>query len=115
MPLSHPFIKGEISPRPYQETIFVKSKDKNTLVILPTGLGKTYIGILLAAYTLQLLRKKVLVLAPTKPLSEQHFKTFSEILNVDKESVAILTGVVSPINREKIYNKSLVLMATPKS
>jgi len=114
MPFSHPFIKGEISPRSYQETIFVKSKDKNTLVILPTGLGKTYIGILLAAYTLQLLKKKVLVLAPTKPLSEQHFKSFSDILNIEKENFSILTGVVPPIKREEIYNKSLVLMATPQ-
>ena len=85
MALTHPLIKGDISPRAYQETIFVKSKDKNTLAILPTGLGKTYIGILLAAYTLHSLEKKVLVLAPTKPLVEQHLKSFSEVINLEKE------------------------------
>ena len=114
MPLSHPFIKGEISPRAYQEAIFVKSKDKNTLVILPTGLGKTYIGILLAAYTLHSLQKKVLVLAPTKPLAEQHLKSFSDILNIEKESFSLLTGTVPPSKRDELYKKSLVVIATPQ-
>ncbi|MEN6379204.1 MAG: DEAD/DEAH box helicase [Methanofastidiosum sp.] len=114
MPFSHPFIKGEISPRVYQETIFVKSKDKNTLVILPTGLGKTYIGILLAAYTLHSLEKKVLVLAPTKPLAEQHLKSFSDALNIEKESFSLLTGTVQPSKRDKLYKKSLVIIATPQ-
>ncbi|NPV50705.1 MAG: DEAD/DEAH box helicase family protein [Candidatus Methanofastidiosum sp.] len=114
MPLSHPLLKGEISPRAYQETIFVKSKDKNTLVILPTGLGKTYIAILLTAYTLQSKEKKVLVLAPTKPLAEQHLKSFSEILNIEKESFSLLTGTVSPIKREDLYTESLVIIATPQ-
>jgi len=114
MPLSHPFIKGEILPRAYQEAIFVKSKDKNTLVILPTGLGKTYIGILLAAYTLHSLQKKVLVLAPTKPLAEQHLKSFSDILNIEKESFSLLTGTVPPSKRDELYKKSLVVIATPQ-
>ena len=114
MPFSHPFIKGEISPRAYQETIFVKSIDKNTLVILPTGLGKTYIGILLAAYTLNSLEKKVLVLAPTKPLAEQHLKSFSDVLNIEKESFSLLTGTVPPTKRDELYTKSLVVIATPQ-
>ncbi len=114
MPFSHPFIKGEISPRAYQETIFVKSKDKNTLVILPTGLGKTFIGILLAAYTLNSLEKKVLVLAPTKPLAEQHLKSFSDALNIENESFSLLTGTVSPSKRDELYTKSLVVIATPQ-
>ncbi|KYC46365.1 MAG: ATP-dependent RNA helicase SrmB [Candidatus Methanofastidiosum methylothiophilum] len=114
MPLSHPLIKGEISPRAYQETIFVKSKDKNTLVILPTGLGKTYIGILLSAYTIQTLKKKVLVLAPTKPLAEQHLKSFSEVLNIDRERFSLLTGTVSPSKRDELYKESIIVIATPQ-
>jgi len=114
MALTHPLIKGDISPRAYQETIFVKSKDKNTLAILPTGLGKTYIGILLAAYTLHSLEKKVLVLAPTKPLAEQHLKSFSEVINLEKEYFSILTGTVSPSKRDELYDKSLVIIATPQ-
>ncbi len=114
MPLSHPLIRGEISPRAYQETIFVKSKDKNTLVILPTGLGKTLIGILLGAYTLHSLEKKVLVLAPTKPLAEQHLKSFSDVLNIEPGKFSLLTGTTPPNKREEIYLKSLVIIATPQ-
>jgi len=64
----------------------------NTLVILPTGLGKTLIAIFAIANALAK-GKKALFLAPTKPLSEQHFSTLSSLLKIEKESILLLTGV----------------------
>lgn len=37
-----------ISPRKYQQEIFETCKDKNCLVVLPTGIGKTLIALMLA-------------------------------------------------------------------
>ena len=34
-------------PKPYQKELLEKAKDKNTIIFLETGLGKTYIGIML--------------------------------------------------------------------
>ena len=65
------FLQG-ISPREYQQKIFETCKEKNCLVVLPTGLGKTLIALML---TIERMREfpgeKVVFLAPTKPLAEQ--------------------------------------------
>ena len=65
--LIHNFI-----PRLYQETIFGTVSQYNTLVVLPTGLGKTAIALMLVAHRLsQYPQSKCLLLAPTKPLVDQ--------------------------------------------
>ena len=62
-----------ISPREYQKAIFEIAKDNNTLVILPTGLGKTLIALMLSIDRLKKFPgQKILILAPTRPLVEQH-------------------------------------------
>ena len=62
-----------IEPRSYQINI-IRSiySGKNTLVIFPTGLGKTLIAVFAMAKSLAG-GKKALMLAPTKPLGEQHY------------------------------------------
>src|SRR3989338_9234535 len=70
-----------ITPRDYQQKIFETAKNRNTLVVLPTGLGKTLIALLLA---IERLKKhpgsKILFLAPTSPLAEQHYAYFTKYL-----------------------------------
>ncbi len=44
--------------------------EKNTLVVAPTGLGKTIVAVLVIAYTYNK-DKSVLLLSPTKPLITQ--------------------------------------------
>jgi len=47
----------------------------NTLVVLPTGLGKTLIALFVAANRLEkFLNSKILITATTKPLNAQHKK-----------------------------------------
>jgi ERCC4-related helicase len=41
------FLEG-ITPREYQQEIFETCVEKNCLVVLPTGLGKTLIALMLA-------------------------------------------------------------------
>jgi len=70
-----------LTPREYQQRIFDTAKDNNTLVVLPTGLGKTLIALLLAIERLkQFPTSKILFLAPTKPLVEQHYESFQKNL-----------------------------------
>ena len=71
-----------ISPREYQQKIFEKCIDKNCLVVLPTGLGKTLIALMLAVERMKKFPgEKIVFLAPTKPLVEQHLKFFREHLS----------------------------------
>ena len=105
----------KIKPRAYQENIARVASKKNTLCILPTGLGKTLIAILVAAYRLEKLpRSKVLMLAPTRPLVNQHYKTFKDLLNLNSSEFIVLTGKIRPDKRKNLYVKGRIFFATPQ-
>jgi len=93
------FLKG-ISPREYQEKIFDVCKEKNCLVVLPTGLGKTLIALMLSIERLKNFpREKVLFLAPTKPLVEQHLNYFKKHLPELFANMQLFTGQILPEKR----------------
>jgi ERCC4-related helicase len=100
-------------PRLYQETILNTCVNNNTLVVLPTGLGKTKIGILTAIARLnQYPNSKVLFLTPTKPLANQIFQEFKESTNT--EDISLFTGAVSPAKRKELYKTSKIIISTPQ-
>jgi ERCC4-related helicase len=103
-----------LTPRLYQETIFSKATTKNTLVVLPTGLGKTALAMMLAQHRLELYpESKILILAPTKPLAQQHLDTFRK--HFDEQLVFnLFTGEVSPAKREKQWQESQIIFSTPQ-
>jgi Fanconi anemia group M protein len=53
------------------------------------------------------------MLAPTKPLVLQHFKTFQKLLNLDPSSMVWLTGEVGPDERVDLWRKRLIF-STPQ-
>jgi len=107
-------INPEFKPRLYQETIFNKALNGNTLVVLPTGLGKTAIAAMVMAHRLNHYPKtKILFLAPTKPLAQQHEKTLTKLLN-EKIRISLFTGSVSPEKRRELWEKSDVVVSTPQ-
>jgi len=105
----------KFQPRLYQEMIASTAIRRNTLCILPTGLGKTYIAILVAAWVLENKpNSKILMLAPTRPLVQQHLKTFSQVMTLDKSLFIALTGRVKQEERKMLYEKGRVFFATPQ-
>lgn len=111
-----PLVKSnKIEARPYQETIYMKSKDSNSLVVLPTGLGKTLIAVMVIGSRLDNLNGKALFLAPTKPLVLQHLETLEENLEIDNDNIEHLTGEISPEDRKKIWEESKIIVATPQT
>ncbi|MCK4636792.1 MAG: DEAD/DEAH box helicase family protein [Methanomicrobia archaeon] len=111
--IDHPLVKKDMMmARVYQETIVDSCREKNSLIVLPTGLGKTIIAALLTVYRLQKYDGKVIFLAPTKPLVMQHFQTFSDILNIDK--MEFFTGIVAPSKRKDHYEDNKIIFATPQ-
>ncbi|NOR84818.1 DEAD/DEAH box helicase, partial [archaeon] len=68
-----------------------------------------------AALTLQKNKdKKILFLAPTKPLVEQHKKFFIETTTIPKDEMCILTGQKNPKKREEQWKNNRVFFATPQ-
>jgi len=100
-----------IEKREYQWNIFNSIKNKNSLVVLPTGLGKTIIAVLLIAFKVKY--GKVMFLAPTKPLCEQHYETLKKLTTI--ENIFIITGERKKDERKKIYDKAKVIVATPQT
>ncbi len=82
--LTNEFIKKEsVEKREYQINIAKSALKENSLVVLPTGLGKTIIALILIAEQLKKNNKKILFLAPTKPLVLQHAQFLKEFLTID--------------------------------
>lgn len=103
------------TPRLYQETIFNTCTRYNTLVVLPTGLGKTNIFLMIAACRLQQYpQSKILLLGPTRPLIKQYFDVFVQYFDINPEEMAIFTGHVSPEKREELWKKARIIFSTPQ-
>ena len=104
-----------VEPRAYQINIARSiSTGKNTLVVLPTGMGKTLIAVFAIAEALNS-GKKALILSPTKPLSQQHYDSLTKFLNVDKEIVLLLTGSIGAKKRAALEEASKIITATPQT
>ena len=101
--------------RDYQFNI-IKSvlQHGNTLVVLPTGLGKTMIGAVVIADALSK-GKKAAFLAPTKPLAEQHLSTLSKLLKLHPDELLLLVGSVNKKKREVLEKGAKVIVATPQT
>jgi Fanconi anemia group M protein len=113
---NHPFLKqNKILYRHYQENIAHRCKSKNSLVVLPTGLGKTIIGIILMAYRLlEYSGAKIIILAPTRPLVSQHKAACEKYLNIPLEHICLLNGKLPPEKRYQLFIKSKIIIATPQ-
>ena len=113
--VEYPLIKkNTLERRLYQETLLDVCTKKNTMVVLPTGMGKTACAILLAAYRMNKIGGKVMVLAPTRPLVDQHKKTFVKFMEIAEEDMKVFTGKNPPSQREKEYKKAMMIFATPQ-
>jgi len=119
--INHPFLQKGIEPRLFQQTILSTCINKNTLVVLPTGTGKTIIAILHVAYLLQKnaipegSNKFVLIMAPTKPLINQHVKSLRSFLKIPKNEIVELSGAISPEKRKHIITTAKIIVATPQT
>jgi len=104
-----------IQPREYQLKIAETASTKNTLVVLPTGTGKTIISLLVGVQRLEKYPdSKILIASPTRPLSAQHKKTFENFTRINPEEIVLITGRINPEKRKEMYKKARVIAATPQ-
>jgi len=109
--IEHPLIrKNGIEKREYQTSISKTCLEKSTLVVLPTGMGKTVISLLVIAEKIK--DGKILFLAPTKPLVEQHYNFLKGFLL--EEKIVMFTGEVSPRKRQEMWKNNKIIVSTPQ-
>ncbi len=98
--------------RPYQkEAVDYAIREKRSVLVLPTGTGKTIIG----AYFLKNLFKKgirkAIVLVPTRILVEQTYRVYRNLgLSCEK-----IYGIYPKSIREKTWEKSNIVISTPET
>jgi len=107
----------QIEHREYQLKIAQACASKNSLVVLPTGLGKTIIGVYVAAKTLEKFppKTKVIVLAPTRPLINQHYDSFRSLMTIPEEQFVVLTGKIPPEKRVDFFRENQIVFYTPQT
>jgi ERCC4-related helicase len=116
--VKHPLIwKDSVEFRLYQKKIAESARYRNTMVILPTALGKTVISLLLCADMLYNYKdRRILIMAPTKPLVFQHKRSFFSVLKIWEEQIASVTGRTVPEARRAVWNERNIrlVFATPE-
>ncbi|KHN99996.1 ATP-dependent DNA helicase mph1 [Metarhizium album ARSEF 1941] len=102
--------------RDYQFSIVKNSLFNNTLVALPTGLGKTFIA---ATVMLNFYRwttsAKIVFVAPTKPLAAQQIDACYNIVGIPRSDTTLLTGDIQPALRADEWAKRRVFFMTPQT
>ncbi|KAI1760343.1 P-loop containing nucleoside triphosphate hydrolase protein [Hypoxylon sp. FL1150] len=102
--------------RDYQFSIVKNGLFNNTLVALPTGLGKTFIA---ATIMLNFFRwtksAKIVFMAPTKPLVAQQVDACFHIAGIPRSETTVLTGEVTPALRAEEWESKRVFFTTPQT
>lgn len=116
--INHPLLrKNLLQFREYQKNISSFALNKNTLVILPTALGKTIISLLVSINTLYNYKdKRILILAPTRPLVNQHWKSFVSYIKLPTDQTALVTGKIPPYTRTIVWKNDAIrlVFSTPE-
>jgi ERCC4-related helicase/ERCC4-type nuclease len=110
--IEHPLLKeNAVEKRPFQLELAVSALGRSSLVVLPTGLGKTIVALLVLLARLN--KGKILLLAPTRPLVEQHAAFLKNVL-ADESLVTHFTGETPPEKRSLIWQQASIIVSTPQ-
>lgn len=102
--------------RQYQLEIAASSLFANTLVSLPTGLGKTFIAaVVMYNFYRWFPGGQVVFLAPTKPLVSQQVEACFKIVGFPPEHTANIQGAVPKKERLTLWRERRVFYCTPQA
>jgi fanconi anemia group M protein len=104
-----------LQKRDYQYNISKQAIFKNTLVVLPTGLGKTFIAaVVMYNFFRWYPRGKIIFMAPTRPLVAQQVEACYKIMGIPPEDTVEMTGQRAKKFRSEIWRTKRVFYATPQ-
>ncbi|KAG0362734.1 hypothetical protein BGZ54_008502 [Gamsiella multidivaricata] len=101
--------------RDYQYNIIRRALFTNTLVSLPTGLGKTFIAaVVMLNYFRWFPESKIIFMAPTRPLVNQQIEACFHICGIPQEDTAEMTGQQNSELRKEMWLSKRVIFCTPQ-
>ena len=112
---------AQVNRREYQYAIAANALVNNTLVCLPTGLGKTLIAaVVMLNYKRWFPNGKIVFVAPTRPLVDQQMQACHDVCGIPSEETVVLMGstkkkgkTVSDSRRE-LWTEKKVFFCTPQ-
>ncbi|MGB5100001.1 MAG: DEAD/DEAH box helicase [Methanothrix sp.] len=110
--LEHPHLLPQtVEKRLFQLDLAATALLASSLIVVPTGLGKTVIALMVLLARMD--KGRILFLAPTKPLVEQHAVFLQRVLK-DRDIVTMMTGESPPERRIESWGKSSIVVSTPQ-
>ncbi|XP_031436050.1 Fanconi anemia group M protein isoform X2 [Clupea harengus] len=101
--------------RDYQLKISEVALLQNTLVCLPTGLGKTFIAsVVMYNFYRWYPYGKIVFMAPTKPLVAQQIEACYKVMGIPQEHMAELTGSTPAHQRQELWRSKRIFFLTPQ-
>ncbi len=108
----HPYLKDGVNARAYQLMALRNALATSTLMVMPTGFGKTAVEWMAMAEALRRDEGKILLIAPTTGLVEQQQRMAREMLELDPELIQLFTGEIAPAKRPPVWKAARIIMAT---
>ncbi|XP_037833713.1 Fanconi anemia group M protein isoform X3 [Kryptolebias marmoratus] len=101
--------------REYQLKMSEAALFQNTLVCLPTGLGKTFIAsVVMYNFYRWYPSGKIVFMAPTKPLVAQQIEACYKVMGIPQAHMAELTGSTAAKQRQEVWRSKRVFFLTPQ-
>ena len=112
--VSHALLsEGLVEARAYQLEAVDEALTSSMLLVMPTAAGKTAVIWMAIASKLSEESGRVMLIAPTVGLVDQHLRSIRDVLSLEEEAVSI-TGQIPPSNRVGLWESSRLIIATPK-
>ncbi|WVZ53853.1 hypothetical protein U9M48_004741, partial [Paspalum notatum var. saurae] len=104
-----------IEVREYQRYMVEKALFTNTLIALPTGLGKTFIAaVVMYNYFRWFPEGKIIFAAPSRPLVRQQIEACHNTVGIPQEWTIDLRGDKNPSSRSIHWKSKRVFFVTPQ-
>ncbi|OYV11021.1 MAG: fanconi anemia group M protein, partial [Methanosaeta sp. ASO1] len=100
-----------VEKRLFQMDLASQALQASSLIVVPTGLGKTVIALMVLLARMD--KGRVLFLAPTKPLVDQHASFLQRVLR-DRDAVVMMTGERTPESRMELWSRGYIVVSTPQ-
>ena len=100
-----------VEKRLFQMDLASQALQASSLIVVPTGLGKTVIALMVLLARMD--KGRVLFLAPTKPLVDQHASFLQRVLR-DRDAVVMMTGERAPESRMELWSRGYIVVSTPQ-
>ncbi|MGA0240078.1 MAG: ERCC4 domain-containing protein [Poseidonia sp.] len=112
--VNHEFLREGVEARAYQLRSLQRILSFSTLMVMPTGFGKTAVQWMAMAEFLRRGSTKIVLVAPTTGLVDQQVRMARERIRLEPERILAYTGETPPEKRRERWEAATLVMATPQ-